>query len=265
MTKFFLWILGFVFASAQASGQIEKIDTDRPDQTESAVTVPNKYFQVELGFNKENLFGRNYDLIYPTALFKYGFKKFELRLESTYRSSYEHLIPDPKWTSGLDPIEIGFKAAICEEKNWLPKTSVIFHLGLPTVASKPFRADHIAPSFRFTMQHSLSEKIGLGYNLGAEWDGFRSTPVWIYTFVTGIELGEKWYTYLEAFGFVQKSDPAQHNIDGGIAYYINRDVKLDVSTGFGISDTSPKNYYALGISFRVNTKPGNVSHTKTDN
>ena len=26
----------------------ERIDTDRPDQTESAVTVPKRYFQMEL-------------------------------------------------------------------------------------------------------------------------------------------------------------------------------------------------------------------------
>lgn len=254
MAKFILLPCVPFLLCHSAKAQVEKIDTDRPDQTESAATVPKNYFQTEFGFNKENSIFRNYDLVYPTALFKYGLKKFEFRLETTYRSSYEHLIPNPIWTNGFDPVVIGFKAALSEEKNVRPKTSFIFHIGLPTVASKTFRADHLAPAFRFTMQHSLSKSIGLGYNLGAEWDGFSSTPAWIYTFAPGFELGEKWYAYIEAFGFVQRKEPAQHNIDGGIAYYISRNVKIDMSSGFGISKASPKNYVALGLSFRVNTK-----------
>jgi Putative MetA-pathway of phenol degradation len=250
-----LSILGLLVCST-IKAQVDPIDTDRPDQTESAYTVPKNYFQAEIGFNKENTFYKNYDLVLPTALLKYGFKKWELRLEVTSRSSYEHLIPDPKWTNGLEPVEIGFKAALWEEKKWIPKTSIIAHLGLPTVASRVFRAHHIAPSFRFTMQNSLTKNIAVGYNLGAEWDGFSSTPIWIYTLAPGFELGEKWYAYIEAFGFIQKNEPAQHNIDGGIAYYISRDVKIDASSGFGISDAAPKNYFALGISFRVDTRRG---------
>ncbi|MES1218539.1 MAG: transporter, partial [Bacteroidota bacterium] len=201
-------------------------------------------------FNKENSFERNYDLIHPTALLKYGLKKIEFRLETTVHSSYEHLIPNPRWIKGLDPIVIGFKTQLWEEKKLLPKTSFIFHVGLPSIASKVFRADHLAPAFRFTMQNSLTKNIALGYNIGAEWDGFSSTPVWIYTFAPGFELGEKWYAYIEAFGFIQKNEKPQHSLDGGIAYYISNDVKIDLSGGFGISEEAPKNYVAVGISFR---------------
>jgi len=232
----------------------DKIDTDRPDQTESVNTVPKNYFQAEFGFNKENTFNNNYDLIYPTALLKYGLKRFEFRLEANIRSSYEHLIPNPKWTSGFDPITVGCKIAMWEEKSIIPKTSLILSTGIPTLASKSFRAVHFAPGFRFTMQNSLTDNIALGYNLGAEWDGYSTTPVWIYTFAPGFDLGDKWYAYVEAFGFIQKNEKPQHNLDGGIAYYISKDVKIDLSAGFGISEEAPENYFALGFSFRINTK-----------
>src|SRR6185436_9754810 len=124
MTKLCCCLLICCWGGLRLEAQ-EKIDTDRPDQTESAVTVPIHFFQAEFGFNKENTFGRNYDLIHPTGLLKYGLKKFEFRVEFTCRSSYEHLIPDPKWTTGFDPIELGFKWALCEEKGVLPKTSLI--------------------------------------------------------------------------------------------------------------------------------------------
>ncbi len=232
----------------------EKIDTDRPDQTESAAIVPFHYFQGEFGFNKENLFEKNYDLIHPTALLKYGMKKFEFRLEATCKTSYEHFIPDPKKTTGFEPVELGFKAALWEEKKLLPKTSLIVHLGIPALSSGSFKPDHLVPSFRFTLQNSISETIGLGYNLGAEWDGFAPSPAWLYTFSPGFNFGKKWYAYIESFGFIRKNEAPQHSLDGGFAYYFSNDLKVDMSGGFGISKAAPKNYMALGFSFRVKTK-----------
>ena len=243
-------VMLFLLFSNFLNAQVERIDTDRPDQTESAVTVPKNYFQAEFGFNKEARFEKNYDLIHPTVLLKYGMKKFEFRLEATCKSSYELFTPNPKWTTGFDPVEIGFKAALWEEKKLLPKTSFIAHLGIPALASESFKTDHLIPSFRLTFQNSITDNIGIGYNIGAEWDGYTSTPAWLYTFSPGFNLGKKWYAYIEAFGFIRKNDTPQHNIDGGIAYYISNDVKIDVSAGFGISSSAPENYIAIGGSFR---------------
>jgi hypothetical protein len=254
MAKNLMLTLSFLYSGFFISAQEDKIDTDRPDQTESAAIVPKNYFQAEIGFNKENTFGRNYDIIHPTALLKYGLNKFELRLETVCRSSYEHFIPNPKWTTGFDPIEIGFKASLAEEKKMTPSTSFIVHVGVPALSSKAFRSDHLAPSFRLLLQKGFTDFLGVGSNLGAEWDGFSSIPIWLYTFSPGFNIGEKWYAYIEVFGFIQKNELPQHNIDGGIAYYISKDVKIDVSSGCGISKASPKNYLAVGVSFRVNTK-----------
>ena len=254
MTKIkWLPLLPALFVAYNLEAQVERIDTDRPDQTESAVTVRRNYFQGEFGFNKENLVEENYELVHPTLLLKYGLTRFEFRLEAAYKSSYEQLIPNPRWTTGLEPVEIGFKATLWEEKNLLPKTSVIVHLGIPTLSSRSFKTDHLSPSFRFTFQHSLTDNIGLGYNLGAEWDGYSDTPSWLYTFAPGFNLGKKWYAYLEAFGFIRKNEAPQHNLDAGLAYFISNNVKVDLSGGLGISASAPKNYVAVGFSFRVNT------------
>jgi hypothetical protein len=250
------WIISFSFVCSGlfSAGQEEKIDTDRPDQTESAGLVPKNYFQAEIGFNKENTYYDNYNLIYPTALLKYGLNKIELRLETVFLSSYEQRVPEPKWTTGLLPVEIGFKALITEEKKIIPKTSIIAHLGIPMLASPSFKIDHAAPSFRLTMQKTINSHLGIGTNFGAAWDGVQTTPLWIYTFSPGFNVGKRWYMYAEVFGFILKNELPQHNLDGGIAYYISNDVKVDISGGFGISEASPKNYFAIGFSFRVNTR-----------
>ena len=254
MAKKWLMSFSFLCSGFVGAGQEERIDTDRPDQTESAGIVPKNYFQAEIGFNKENISGDNYNLVYPTALLKYGFNKFELRLETVFLSSHEQRIPESKWITGFLPIEIGFKALITEEKKIIPRTSLIVHLGIPMLASPSFKIDHAAPSFRFAMQKTISSHIGIGANLGAAWDGFQPTPLWLYTFSPGFNVGKKWYMYAEAFGFILKNELPQHNLDGGIAYYLTNDLKVDISGGFGISEASPKNYFALGVSFRINTK-----------
>jgi hypothetical protein len=236
ITVFFL--LTFSPLAAQ-----EKIDTDRPDQTESAHTVPAHYLQLELGFNREHAVNKYYDLVHPTALLKFGFTKWELRLETTARSTVEPYPAGKKWTRGFEPVQLGFKAALLQEKKWLPKTSLIIHVALPGIASKSFRNDHLAPSFRFTMQNSLSEKWGLGYNLGAEWDGITRTPIWLYTLAPGMEL----------FGFIPKNEEPQHSFDAGLAYYVTPDLKVDISSGLRLSPAAPRDYLAIGVSFRVNT------------
>jgi len=254
MAKKWMMVFSFFCSGFFCAGQEERIDTDRPDQTESAGIVPKNYFQAEIGFNKENTYFGNYNLVYPTALLKYGLKNAELRVETVFLSTCEQRTPEPKWTTGLLPIEIGFKALIVQEKKIVPRISFIGHLGIPMLASSSFKGDHPAPSFRFTMQKTINPQVGIGANAGAAWDGIQSTPLWLYTLSPGFNIGKKWYMYAEIFGFILKEELPQHNLDGGIAFYLTNDLKLDISGGFGISKASPKNYVALGCSFRMNTR-----------
>jgi hypothetical protein len=241
-----------LFFGVRAIAQ-ERIDTDRPDQTESAVLVPQKYFQGEFGFNKENYEDDSYILVHPTFLLKYGLsKRFELRLEGAFTSEYIHLIPETQRTTQLEPLEIGTKISLFEEKGLRPKTSLISHLGLPFAASNPDKEQNLFPSYRFTFQHTVSDVVGLGYNIGSEWDGYENKTTWLYTFSPSFNIGKRWYGYVELFGFNEGG--WQHALDGGLAYYISNDTKLDLSGGFGLGDNPLKNYLALGLSFRIPTK-----------
>lgn len=251
-----------LFICGQAMTQAERIDTDRPDQTESAVTVPEKYFQGEFGFGKENSRGEDFDLIYPAFLVKYGIaKKIELRLEGNFLSHYIHSIPNTKATTSFEPIKTGVKMALFEEKGILPKTSLITNVCLPFTSTQYDKAQNIFPSFRFTFQNSLTENVGLGYNFGAEWDGYNRTPAWVYTFSPNFNIGKKWYAYIEAFGSLYYKDWA-HALDGGMAYYVSNDTKLDLSGGIGLGNNPMKNYLALGFSFRVPFKEKYRLNTK---
>ena len=252
-------LFAFIFFYFIGSTQ-EKIETDRPDQTETAVLIDKNMLQAEVGFNKENANDENYILVHPTALFKYGLsKRVELRLETNYVTEHIQLIPNPKETTYFEPLILGGKIALFEEKGWRPKTTFIGGVSLPFTGSRTARTTNAAPGFRFTMQHSLSETIGLGYNLGGEWDGETSVPEWIYTFAPGFNIGERWYAYVEAFGSIKKGESPDHNVDGGFAYFISNNFKIDLSGGVGLSENSLKNYVALGFSFRINMQKKQTS------
>lgn len=247
--QFQLAILLLLLNPSRSIAQEEKIDTDRPDQTESAVITPKHWLQLEFGISRQQNDRSSVEYNLPTLLTKYGLgKRIDLRLFTTIAQTN-----DGTRTTGLVPVELGARVALCEERNFIPKTSLLFHVVIPTLASPAFKAKHLAPNFRFSMQNSLSKTVGLGYNLGAEWDGFSTVPAWIYTLSTGFNLGEKWYAYTELFGEVKKAEPAQHSFDAGIAFFLNGNMKVDLSGGVGISKESPDWYMAAGYSFRFKT------------
>jgi hypothetical protein len=250
-------LTGLLLTGFMATAQIEKIDTDRPDQTESVFIVPRKYIQIEAGFvaEKQNIYFHNYTA--PTILSKYGLsKKTEFRLITEYEASNSKLYTIGE-TSITTPLQLGFKTALWEEKGLLPKTSFIFHTALQNIdysgQNGSRTTKEIACNYRLTLQNTITKNIGLGYNIGMEWERMSETPAYVYTIATGFNLGEKWYTYVEAFGAFVKNEAPDNNLDAGIAYYVTDNFKLDISAGIGISENAPPNYFAVGVSFRFKT------------
>jgi len=237
-----------IFSQETPSETIEPIATDRPDQTETPSIVPKGMFQMENGFSYEKIDENESEIVSPTILFKYGVNEnFELRLITEYVINTSG---DEK-VSGVNPVLVGFKAKLLEEKGIIPKTSFIAHMLIPELASKDFKADYYAAEFRFTMQHTLSDKVSLSYNLGAEWDGFTPDATFIYTLTTGLSVTEKLGAYIELYGFAPQNDKADHRFDGGITYLISNNVMIDASGGFGITENAPEYFASLGFSFRI--------------
>ena len=103
------------------------------------------------------------------------------------------------------------------------------------------------------MQHSITKKLSLGYNIGMSWERFGAAPAYIYTFAPGFSIDDNWYAYIELFGFTRKNEKPGSSIDGGIAYYINNNFKVDASAGFGLNKKAPDSYFAIGASVRFKT------------
>jgi len=231
-----------------------KIETDRPDQTESPFIVPKNYFQFEFGLNMENDRIERINtttFVLPTGLLKYGINEnVEFRLEFQSFTSRRRNDLIKKSSLALEPVEVGFKASLWEEKGVLPKTSVILHTTVPKFSSRQYSHLSAAPNFRFLMQNTLSDNWAAGYNLGMEWDGESTVPTYTYTFAPGFTIDEKWAGYFEVFGFINNEKTPQHSIDGGLYYFPDNNTKFDISAGFGLTKNAPDFYVALGYSVR---------------
>ncbi len=249
MAKYILMI-GVLIAECETklnAQEVIPIQTDRPDQTETPFTVPDNYFQMETGFSFEQTDHFTQSFTGPSALFKYGINDhFEVGLITELA-----VIKSDATIYGFNPITLRFKEKINDEKGILPTTSFIGYLTIPQLASDSFKATYFAPAFRFTMQHSLSEKISIGYNLGAEWDGESPEPIFIYTLTTGYSVSGKVGVYAEVYGFVPQWSKANHRFDCGLNYLLQPNVLFDISGGVGLTDIAPDYYVALGFSFRL--------------
>ena len=250
-----LIIPGFILKSF--SQEIGSIQTDRPDLTESAFTVPAGYFQLESGLLRIYNNSDTQLNLHPTLLLKYGLSKtIELRFITdftTYQNNgtKEFLIL---------PIAVGVKIAISEEKGIIPKTAFIGHLKIPTGGESDLASTYFAPSFRFTMQHTLSKKMSLGYNLGTEWSGITAEPIFIYTITSAIGLSDTWGAYIELFGYAPQFNRAEHSVDGGFTYLLNNNCLADLSFGLGLTSNAPDYFISAGFSFRINTRKNRIEN-----
>ena len=90
----------------------------------------------------------------------------------------------------------------------------------------------------------------IGYNIGMEWESFRSKPAYIYTISPKFNFAKNWQAFIEFYGYAWKNRTPKNSIDGGISYFIKDNFKIDASAGFGLNKNAPDKFYALGVSYR---------------
>lgn len=225
------------------------IETDRPDQTETASLVPKGYFQMENGFSIEDT-EPGFIYTYPSTLWKFGVSEnFEIRVITEYINIQRAPNPD---VDGLLPIRVGWKTKLFDQNGWIPKAALLGHISLPGLASEPFRESYFAPDLRLLFLHSFSNRFTISYNVGAEWDGETPRPDFIYSLSFGSAIFHGLGIYVEGYGSVpqQRKDDNELRFDAGLTYLITQNVVADISGGIGITDNAPEKYIAVGLSYR---------------
>ncbi|MBA2761838.1 MAG: transporter [Segetibacter sp.] len=243
-----------LISQAQEEDQ-DEMETDRPSLSFTPKTVVKNRFQVEAGFQKQ------YDktngqcmeeYLYPTVFLKYGLtKKLELHVLIEDEGDYEYNPNKHKVASGIEPVQVGFKYNLFEEKGALPNTSIIAGAAFPKLASPDFKSDYVAPAFRLAMQNSLSKKIQLQYNAGVEWVPDDVHAKYLLTLCPQLELSNKLQVFAEIYSQFSSEETPDYRSDAGLLYKVTRNLQFDISGGLGITKSAPDSFFEVGVSFRL--------------
>lgn len=226
----------------------QSIVTDRPDRTESAITVPKNSLQFETGFAYENLTENEYSVDNYTiagTLIRYGLAEIlELRFGTAY------LITTSESTiEGLGNFLVGTKINFATEERNSFALGLLAHVILP-IGNAAFNPPDTDPQIIAAISKSLSEKLSIAGNLGATYSSFIEIMIYNYTAALNLSISEPLGMFLEAFGEINSSYSPVHNIDGGFTYLISENFQIDISGGKELSGVESFWFFSIGLSFR---------------
>lgn len=243
------YIFTFTFALFSYMAIAQTIVTDRPDQTESSSTVPKGSFQIETGIlvgfmDSDNV--SEQQLLLPSTLFRIALTDgLELRVVSQFESNNNKTLDET--ISGISDLEVGAKVQLFQNENVNTEIAFLSHLILPT-GSKELTLDELGTINKLSVSHSLSESIGIGYNVGYNYFGEGKGDL-TYSLAIGFGITDKLGAYIEPYGDLVEFDQHVSNFDAGFTYLIKDNLQFDFSLGTGINHTM--NYLSIGCSMNI--------------
>jgi hypothetical protein len=222
--------------------------TDRPDQTESAVTVPLHSLQIETGFVLEKLKENkisvdNYSI--AGTLFRYGLTdKIELRFGAGYLINKTDVT-----NSSFGNFLLGAKVNFVTEEQAPFDLGLLLHMALP-IGNKNLNPTKFEPELIAALSSSVSDRLSVSANFGGFNDGSFGKIVYIYTGAIGLSLYDELSTFIEVYGNFSSAISPIHNFDGGFTYLVNDELQLDLSAGKSVRAVSTSWFVSSGISVR---------------
>ena len=258
-----------VSAVVPAFGQGVPLITDRPNQTESAAIVPAQHVQLEVGwtFSQAGTLDfrtRRHALLGALARIGVG-GRLEARVGFAGWMFDDNTPPTgPSFDrSGAGDIDVGFKLKFADAQLGRPAMAVIGTVGLPT-GETPFQRLRADPAVRLAFANELSDRVGIGYNVGVEWNTECDPLVadacvektfadYVYTVAFRFAVSERLGAFAESFGTVEFNfgRTSAHALDGGFTYLLRDNLQLDASGGIGLNDAAGDWFVGAGVSVRL--------------
>ena len=250
-----------VFAQSVEEGETDSlplIGTDRPTDSVAPVVVPKGTFQLEMGY-KYRRFDNADDTDFhefPDLLVRYGINpKWEARFFTTgftYRDQ-----PSGSET-GFNDISVGAKYRFADEAGRRPQMALLLDLLVP-VGHEEFTSNYVVPKVLFVAGHTLSERLGLTYNIGpslvsSKNNDDRNTDVDLnYAVALSGATGGPATLFGEIYGAFAfgSGRPDRHNVQAGATILLNSRFQIDFRGGLGLVDNEPDWLLGAGLAFRL--------------
>jgi len=247
------FLLMFCLAiSAQA--QVKKhIKKGRRYKSESQFALKKHDFQAEWEVGRETVDSQLTTIVYPNLTLHYAVSdRMEVNAETSLITTMDRSTLPQKNTTGIEPVLIGVNYQVLKDSYNSPSVIISAQLSIPFLATKEFTANHLAPIVTVDLQEAVHQKWLFGLSGGLIWDGFTTSPSFIYNANTSYSFAKKWMLTAECFGFINQNLP-QNNLDASLAYVINDLIQFAFTAGTGISSAASKNYFSVNGTWGFNT------------
>lgn len=221
------------------------IATDRPQVTNSSITVPCGSLQFENGFQVTGT-GNQHGPDFPETAIRFGVAtKTELRI-----SVPNYFLNDiaASGADGFGDLSLGLKQQLGPIGGF--DISFIPSISLPTGANS-ISSHGYDPTVQLPWSRSLTKSWTVAGQFGVAWltqSGQRDVTGQTSLYIDR-QLKVPWDAYVEYAGaFPQRGGP-QHLIDFGTAYKPTSHQQLDLHCGIGLSSATPD--YSVGFGYSV--------------
>lgn len=238
------------------TGYSQDLVTDRPDFTESAVTVPKGSWQLEFGytFDKDNVYHLTTHTLGELLVRFTLVEKLEFRVGI---NSYNILEfggfpaggPLYSTVKGFEDMSLGLKWEIIRDN-----VAVLVSTTIPTGAEN-LGSSKLQPSVTLALAKDINKTLAIGVNLGAA--NLRGGDIGIMEFTAstslGISLTEKLGMFIEYFGFYYSEHDGKdiYYFNTGFTYLVNPTFQLDIRAGKKLNKESSAYFIGVGASFRI--------------
>ena len=236
----------FLFFCALAFSQ--EMITDRPDFTESAIVVPRKSVQIEMGAGFQVIKDVD-ELSYPNILARIGLHDhFELRLGL------------PGWSSltVADQSNTFFQDVYVEGKMQLTPNDVVLPMAIILAVTAPTGDKAVSTGesdfgVKYAVAYDVAERVGLGANVGLfSMGGEESrTLSGLASVSVGVSATERIGLFFEAFAEMPEDASWAPMFDAGVTFLVTPLLQFDVSFGLGLNESATDQFIGLGASFRI--------------
>lgn len=235
----------------------EPLVTDRPDFTESSVTVGRRVLQVEMGytFTEDAAAGTTTGShSFPEVLFRYGILAEWLELRVGWNFGVETVAGQND--DGAEDLYLGFKVALTPQCEWLPEMALIPQMTVPTGADA-FSADEVLPGLNWVYSWELTDRLSTAgstqFNRAID-DGTDAVYTeWAQSWTVAASLTDELGIYAEWFAFFPHSADTvlpEHYFNGGFTYLLSNNVQWDIRAGVGLNDAADDYFVGTGLSVR---------------
>lgn len=254
-------------ASRQRNPYEERIETERHDFTQSAVTVGRGVAQVEAGytyFYKDNEEEIESAHTAPEMLLRVGLSEdIEFRVRYNYAWVFVDEEADQR---GSEDLRYGFKLQITrpEGEGWTPTSALEIRGAAPT-GGDAFSTENAEFGLDYIYQWELVECVTLAGSTGYTTNGLgdfgllpeepavESFNVWSQSVALGLELTQENTLYVEWFGLHSdglNNEFVQSTFNLGVDHYVTNNFVIDLRAGVGLTDDTDDFFAGAGGGYR---------------